>query len=226
MINAYRAFLLPKGWIPTTIVAAVFLLYTAPMTLNAQTQKSPRTNYTGIAYANTKTLFAVGDSGTIARSLDGGKQWSVEAATCGITSAFNDICFIDVSHGFVVGEKGTLIATTNGGSSWFKVSIGQTHDLQSIFFFDDQRGTIVGRGGIILHSTDGGITWKTQTSGTANDLNAVSFTDQNNGTIVGAQGTILKTSNGGETWEDISSSFISCMLSSVVFSGFKRAHCR
>ena len=213
MTNTNRFFL-------TRIAAAGLLLCYAAAATTAQPQRSLHNSYlNGIAYANSKTVFAVGDSGTIVRSLDGGKQWSAESFVCGITDVFNSICFVGSSRGFIVGDKGAFITSTNGGSSWFKASLKQTQDLQCISFFDDQRGTIVGRAGTIFHSTDGGITWKTQSSGTTNDLISVSFADQNNGTIVGAQGTILKTSNGGDSWEDISSSFISCTLSSVVFSG-------
>ncbi len=142
--------------------------------------------------------WAVGDSGTILATTNGGASWSVQPS--GTTSLLYGVSFVDKSHGWAAGAGGTILATTNGGASWSVQPSGTTTDLYRVFFLDLNHGWAVGYNGTILATTNGGASWGVQPSGTTNWLADVIFTDRNHGWAVGTGGTILATTNGGASW--------------------------
>ena len=56
---------------------------------------------------------AVGDSGTILRSIDCGRTWSLQESVT--TVSLWSVCFPDSNSGIVVGDGGTVLETTDGG---------------------------------------------------------------------------------------------------------------
>ncbi len=144
------------------------------------------------------TVVAVGASGIIYRSTDGGDSWALQLVEGQET--LRGVHMFDANRGIVVGDGGTIYMTTNGGGIWQRVASGTTETLNDIAFVDAQHGWIVGQGGTVLHTTDGGQTWTAQASGTTKGLKAVSFADAQNGWAVGASGTVLHTTDGGQTW--------------------------
>jgi hypothetical protein len=141
---------------------------------------------------------AVGWSGTILRTSNGGSSWFSQVS--GITKNLFGVSFLDLNNGLVVGEDGTILKTVDGGNNWTLHSSGITETLYDIDFKDLINATAVGRLGLILRTTDGGVNWDLRPSGTTSFLYGVSFSDINNGTAVGFNGTILRTTNGGVTF--------------------------
>ena len=82
--------------------------------LFSQNDPSDGIVFRAVAFADAKTVIAVGDSGTVARSTDQGGTWSISHNINRLTTPLNGICFTDPTHGFVVGANGTLLMTTNG----------------------------------------------------------------------------------------------------------------
>lgn len=67
-------------------------------------------------------ILVVGESGFIARSLDGGKSW--KRLDSSIRRAdFNSIQFYDDRLGLALGDFNTLLLTTDGGDNWEKVKV-------------------------------------------------------------------------------------------------------
>ena len=101
--------------------------------------------------ANTGT--AVGDNGTIVRTIDGGNNWIIQSS--GTTNALLGVSFADADHGTAVGASGTIVKTTDGGNNWVSQTSGTTNALEAVSFTDVNTGTVVGELGIVLRTTDG-----------------------------------------------------------------------
>jgi len=147
---------------------------------------------------NSNTAIAVGGSGTVLKTNDGGINW--DSQPVGATYHLNSLYFIDDNTGWVVGFYGIILKTTDGGDNWNSQTSGTTETLWSVYFTDNNTGWSVGTVGTILNTINGGMSWNSQTSGTTSSLESVYFTDNYTGWSVGTAGTILKTTNGGTNW--------------------------
>ena len=157
-------------------------------------------DYNDVFFIDTSEGWAVGDSGTIRKTSNGGNSFTTQ--TSGITGNIEAVYFIDANNGWVAGVSGVVLNTTDGGSNWVAQSSTTTTpaDLDSIFFVDTSNGWAAGAAGVIINTTDGGATWSTQTSGTANTINEILFTSSTEGWAVGDAGTILHTTDAGVNW--------------------------
>ena len=152
--------------------------------------------------------WAVGGSGTIVHTVNGGATWTAEPG--GTRQQLNGVAFAGAQLGWAAGAAGTIVQTANGGATWKAQSSGTYADLNSVAFADGLHGWAVGTNGTIAHTNDGGATWKEQSSGTYMDLNTVAFADVHHGWAVGfsddskqgfPSGPILRTMDGGSTWK-------------------------
>ena len=181
-------------------------------------------NLNSVHFEDVNNGWAVGDSGIILHTTNGGQEWI--AQTSGTDRWLRSVSFTDLNNGTTVGggendttEEGIILRTTNGGMTWFQQTSGTMRNLAGVSFSDSNNGWAVGGYwvyrvdsepiffGTILHTTNGGTTWAEQLSGETSWLSGVSFTDANNGTAVGASygfsrvaGVVLRTTNGGTNW--------------------------
>jgi photosystem II stability/assembly factor-like uncharacterized protein/outer membrane protein assembly factor BamB len=159
-------------------------------------------NFLGVSFAGGPGVaYAVGDSGRIQKSTDGGATWSAQVS--GTTNTLLAVDFpVDANVGYAVGASGTILKTVDGGATWTPQVSGVPGNLRDVEFpVDASTGYVVGNAGVILKTTDGGANWSPLPSGTTNTLRAISFpTDALTGYIVGHFGTVLKTTNGGLTF--------------------------
>jgi photosystem II stability/assembly factor-like uncharacterized protein len=142
--------------------------------------------------------WAVGGSGTILRTQDGGRTW--EAQDSGTTEWLDSVAFVTPLSGWAVGEKGTILHTQDGGASWKEQDSLSDAILRSVTFITPTSGWVVGTEGTILHTEDGGDHWKKQDSGFGEGLNSVAFVTPQLGWAVGIYGMILHTEDGGDHW--------------------------
>jgi photosystem II stability/assembly factor-like uncharacterized protein len=164
-----------------------------------------------VYFTSVNTGYAVGLSGTILKTVDGGTTWTTYSS--GPINWLTSVYFTDANTGYIAGEgeTGELILKTNdAGTTWNTIYSGSTDALFSICFPNVNTGYAVGGYGIILKTINAGSTWTTLTSGTTAELSSVFFTDDNTGYAVGyngnnGKGTIIKTINGGTTWDTLSS---------------------
>jgi photosystem II stability/assembly factor-like uncharacterized protein len=158
-------------------------------------------NLNSVYFTDANTGYAVGDSGTIIKTADGGASWTEQISPT--DSVLVSVCFPDANIGYVVGLGGNIIKTINGGTTWISLLSGTTNTLTSVFFTDPNTGYVVGYDGIILKTVDGGVNWTNLISGVLTRLYDVFFTSADTGYVSGHSQTILKTCNGGITWSII-----------------------
>lgn len=148
-----------------------------------------------IFFADADIGWAVGDSGTIIHTENGGDHWSAQEAHT--ANALHGVCFINVDTGWAVGDSGTIIYTEDGGEHWSTQETNMTNALRGVCFISPDTGRAVGEA-VILTTANGGATWlPTPVDET---LYGVSFPDASHGWVVGTRGTILRTNNGGQSW--------------------------
>ncbi len=160
-------------------------------------------------------VVAVGDEGTILRSLDGGKTWSL--AKSGTTATLTGVAAHDLHSRFVVVSKnGELLESVNQGLTWTRRIVSSKHLTALAFSPDGKRGVIVGEEGTVLTSADSGRTWGATALDPSYRLHSVAF--NNSGKIVAAVGLrwtvnaplpagslYLVSSDSGRNWRPASS---------------------
>ena len=134
-----------------------------------------------VAYtaASSSTAYAVGTSGTILETTDGGATWSAQAS--GTTVLLTGVAFAGVD-GFAVGAGGTILATTDGGSTWSPQVSGTGDNLTSVAIggYCPATGFCVlaaGAAGTVLEQSSAGSTptWTTLAPVTSADLNGIAL---------------------------------------------------
>jgi photosystem II stability/assembly factor-like uncharacterized protein len=144
--------------------------------------------------------WAVGDKGTILKTVDGGDNWVTKDTP--IAVKFNRVKFYNQSIGYAIAEKGYIIKTLNGGESWFVVSTTVNDNLNDLSIINQNTIIAVGDNGTILKTLDGtNFELILSTSGTTANLNGIFFYDDTIGWIVGDAGTLLITKDRGQTWQ-------------------------
>ena len=174
-----------------------------------------------VAFPDDLHGWAVGDSGTILATDDGGATWVAQDS--GTTETLSDVDFADSTHGWAVGGtswgggdgcSSVIVATADGGRTWKTQRIGSTEDLEGVSFSDPTHGWAVGgysndaqrsSTGCILSTTNGGATWRKQDAGTRAVFDDVAFIDASRGWAVGSSAEretsyVIATNDGGDTW--------------------------
>ncbi len=141
-------------------------------------------------------VWAVGDSGNVFRSFNGGATWGTYPLGSGLLrSVVARSSFVGI-----VGDGGTYYRSVNNGESFSSQTLALGTTLRTIAFASDSIGWIGGNSGTLLKTTDAGATWASLSAPTAQHIQALRFTSTTNGWLVGGSGTIMQTTNGGSTW--------------------------
>jgi photosystem II stability/assembly factor-like uncharacterized protein len=184
------------GWITT--IGKIYSTIDAGQTWQLQYEGDEGTIIKSIFPVDDQVIYAVGDFGTILKSVNGGQTWAQQ--TSPTDNFLFKTYFVNKSTGWIAGDNGIILKTIDGGKSWFIQDTPVQSRLYDISFLDENTGWAVGRDGIILHTINGGRTWNAQTSGTTDKLRAAFFIDQKVGFVVGSNGTLLKTADAGDIW--------------------------
>lgn len=144
--------------------------------------------------------WAVGEKGTILKTVDGGVSWSSREAP--VSVRYNRVRFYNESIGYAVGEKGYVIKTINGGESWVSLNTDVNDNLTDIAILDQNTVIAIGDNGTILRTIDGSsFEIVRSTSGATENLNGVYFYDNRIGWVVGDAGTFLISTDKGLSWQ-------------------------
>ncbi len=113
--------------------------------------RSTPTNQTlrGLDCSKTRHCAAVGDSGAIAYSSDGGDTWQGKAAS-GVRQRLNAVSCPNGQTCYGVGEQGTVVATHDGGTSWQSQISGTTKAFYAISCYGTKLCMAVGEKGTIF----------------------------------------------------------------------------
>jgi photosystem II stability/assembly factor-like uncharacterized protein len=157
--------------------------------------------------------WAVGDAGTVVRTLNAGASW--DALASGTSFNLNDVWFTTAQTGFAVGHGGTVMRTRDGGASWTRLAnVPASDNLFGVCFADTSHGWAVGSNGVILRTANAGVSWS-KLNPTALQLNSVSFSDTTQGWAVGEGGVIVGTHEGGRSWYVVQPAITAQSLSAV-----------
>lgn len=146
-------------------------------------------SYTG------STLFAVGDSGYMLKSINAGDTWQKQILP--IERDYKQIIFTSATNGFIVGgydsTYSTILKTIDGGATW-TIAVNDTGAiLNDIAFLTPSLGYAVGLNSKIYSTINGGATWSLSQIPQLTDklnLTAIDFVNSNFGVITSANGYV------------------------------------
>lgn len=155
------------------------------------------------------TSFTVGhvgcSSGSVFKTVDGGKTWVLKSSNSTSSSYINKIYFADANTGFISrGYMAEILKTTDAGETW-RIINSSFDEIYAFHFLDSKNGFCAGDHGVIFKTTNGGTTWEWlgfqngRYGGTT--IYGVYFIDSLTGFAVGLGGRIMKTTDGGKTWK-------------------------
>jgi photosystem II stability/assembly factor-like uncharacterized protein len=166
-----------------------------------------RITLNAVQFANADVGWAVGDSGRIIKTVDGGANWVSQASHH--TLRMYGLHVFDSNTAIAFGDQDVLLKTVDGGAHWVSKEMGGLErSFRNAFFLDGMNGYLVGLGSTILKTSDAGETWTIKADG-SHGLYDVAFKDSLTGLAIGSwtipnsprgAGLVLKTTDGGETW--------------------------
>ena len=110
-----------------------------------------------VAFADQNHAAIGGNSGKMLFTTDQGENWTEPVINTAMTSAIQDINFIDAQNGIAVG--GVILKTTNAGAEWNVVNVSfLDKGLLSVIYFDANT-VYAGGDKYLLKSVDGGNNW-------------------------------------------------------------------
>jgi len=141
---------------------------------------------------------AVGEKGTLLRTVDAGKVWlRVDVPTRGDILALD---FLDRERGVAVGENGVILLTMDGGATWAISETKYSTRFNAVDYVSEKSLFIVGGRDQVLFSDDGSTSWSSIDIPELSYPSGISFIDSSTGFIVGSDGGIYKTLDGGRRW--------------------------
>ena len=145
-----------------------------------------------LAFVNSERGVAVGDSGLVLTTTNGGTNWFAHSS--GTMRSLNGVIAENETDWISVGDSGTIVATTNAGVTWRLSNVGVGSNLLSIVHIFSTKCLAVGSHGMILATSDHGVSWIRQNTPTLNDLNDVCVVNTGQSYTVyaaGDNGTVL-----------------------------------
>lgn len=173
-------------------------------------------NLNSIFFANEKFAVAVGDSGTIIFSNDGGLSWSKKQFDKKIN--LSDVYCFPNGRTIIVGDSSSIYYSRNFLDSLQLLPVQKGYTFFRVNFIDNQVGFITGNKGLILKTVNGGINWYKVITNTNSLIFDVDFFDSKRGYAVGWNGLMLKTTNGGESWQHVDNIVFDNYLKSINLS--------
>ncbi|NEN24880.1 T9SS type A sorting domain-containing protein [Cryomorpha ignava] len=156
-----------------------------------------------IFFIDSEIGIAVGDSGTIVRSIDAGLNW--ETVLSVDTIWLRKVAFFNEQIGLAIGSD--IYRTVDGGINWTIVEFDQLQYFADIAIFNDSTCVISGNPDRLIRSNDYGLTWDVLYDETSQfHFNFLSFLNSEIGfsslAIDGIGSNLIgKTTNGGVDWE-------------------------
>ncbi len=134
-------------------------------------------------------------------------QWELLDISNYNDTEFQDIHFVNSTHGWVLGEN-RLLHTSDGGETWQSqiesIFPSYLHGLSVV----NSTNIWVGENGGLFHSVDGGLNWTivhTPHPFGENHPTNVEFYNSTHG-IIGDKNGMYRSTDGGNTWQNISMS--------------------
>lgn len=189
----------------TILLILIFLFNSTSFSQNGwvQQQSGITQPLTCVCFITNNQGWAVGHSGRILYTSNGGSNWNIQAIVT--DAALRTVNFANSNTGFTAGGTNKLYKTTNGGIKWDTLTNGSVYNWVQIFFCTDIVGFAIGYGSsfngrYILKTINGGNSWTNSLYVDSSNIgfSSIYFTDQNTGWVGGS--LLLKTTNSGINW--------------------------
>ncbi len=146
--------------------------------------------------------YAVGGSGNVIKTTDGGATWSSVSITGDTDPLYQGVHAIDANVVWVSGNGGNVWRTVDGGSNWTQFAIGETTAALEQIVVNGDRIAAAGSGDTFLFSTDAGATWTVVGTGGGN-LSAVALLDGGTMLSGGLNWGVRRSTNDGASWSTV-----------------------
>ena len=151
-----------------------------------------------IAFADDANGWAVGGSGFVLRTTDGGVQWSLQHGPEVIAPDLYDLVVTPAGTLVACGDDAALYRSTDEGATWDSPAHPAATRLRDLAFRPDGALSAAGDNGVVLLSTDDGNTWSSIGPGLGT-VEHHAWRTATEGYAVGT-GVSHRTTNGGATW--------------------------
>jgi photosystem II stability/assembly factor-like uncharacterized protein len=160
-------------------------------------------NLQSIYFINKNIGYAVGNSGTIIKTNNGGTNWKSVSPFKNADINLFGVYFLNKDTGYTAGSGNLIIKTTDGGVNWDTVYYtGVWEYFEDICFINEDIGYAVGVY-TLVKTINGGKDWTIQNNSPHG--NKVKFLSSQEGYILSSS-NISYTKNGGVTWQSINMS--------------------
>jgi len=174
-------------------------------------------NLNAVSMVNAYVGCAVGNSGTVLLTNNGGVSWTPVQAN--VSGNINSVYMYNVNVGIIVTSTGFIYQTLDGGLTWTQISSANSNALYSVAFKDSADAYIVGQNGTIIT-----LTGNPQTGYAAGNAvnpinancNAVSFA-VTTPYCVASNGKIYQ--KNGSNWSNAVYSGANISLNAIAFNG-------
>lgn len=148
-----------------------------------------------VDYFDNNNVIAVGSDGGIAKSTDGGTNWTYGPFTYldpngfKTKSTFNDVHYITAGIAYAVGDRGSMAKTTDGGVTWNFVTtplFASSKNINAVWFINKDTGYIGGQFNTpdslpkLYFTRNGGSTWDSIAAPTVNGVTRCGYINNPN----------------------------------------------
>jgi photosystem II stability/assembly factor-like uncharacterized protein len=154
-----------------------------------------------VAGGQANTAFAPGDNGTLAKTVDGGANWT--RGNVSTSEDVRDVSFPNANAGFALDDDGGLFRTNDGGATWRTLDTGTTADPTEVMATSPSTVLLVGPTGV-RRSSNGGDSFNTVRDRAVRGRTEV-IDRAGSGLVVYDAGgtTLVRSTNGGRDWAPI-----------------------
>ena len=117
---------------------------------------------TGVVMLSPTTAIAVGNNGSILRTVNAGSTWIDVAAPLSFIRPWSGVSFYDSLNGIVVGDHGVVLTTSNGGINWIWHQIPNGGNCLSALHTGPNTICVGADSGWVYTTNDAGKTWTSE----------------------------------------------------------------
>ena len=154
-------------------------------------------NLNAVSFCNSLIGTAVGDSGVILHTTNGGEQWDKQFPNT--INHLSGVSQIDSLDAVIVGDSGVLLRTSDSGESWKQVLNGIIADITALSFRNHLQGIALGDSGLVLLTTDGGYTWMQTKQPYGTNSIVLYATDS---ILYAGCMSFIRSTDGGNSWNE------------------------
>jgi photosystem II stability/assembly factor-like uncharacterized protein len=164
-----------------------------------------RVGFTGridvLVQADAQTIYGVGTSREVAKSVDGGATWAPK--TFLPVNGNGRVACGDAGHCLFATGGTQVVRTIDGGSSYTTI-VPSGDPTFAVGFASQFRAIAAGSFGSAEISTDAGATWESVGSRVAGSFGVLAAASDTVAYSGGAQGVLVRTADGGQSWTNVS----------------------